>query len=255
MPNLEQIRKLNEKYKKKGPIDEYRKTKMFINEGLNIQKAFSFYIQRIKTEYEAYFEWGHSVESVLMFIDVCGFSTRFKDLSGNEISDYFHQYYDIIIPIIYDHGGEIDKIMGDGIICIFAPPFQDESLAFNINEAYHCARNIIRKTKFTKFKSKVAIHCGEVNYFRNRSGLYDEYTIIGKPLTELFRLESISKDSRINFFSGTEIDRYSKIKLRRDNIRLSSIEVPVRWVAQKHAIENLKGVDYNFFQSIRRIRR
>ena len=59
-----------------------------------------------------------------------------------------------------------------------------------------------------KFASKVAIHSGTINYFKNKTGLYKEFTLIGKPLTELFRLESISIDQRINYYDETDIRPY-----------------------------------------------
>ena len=102
-------------------------------------------------------------------------------------------------------GGEIDKIIGDGIICIFGPPFQNIELNDNINKADQCARKIIRATQKTDYTSKVALHCGSINYYKNKTGLYKEFTIVGKPLTELFRLETISIDERINYYDDTDI--------------------------------------------------
>ena len=52
-----------------------------------------------------YFDLGLPAEVVLLFIDVCSFSTRYSHLKGEEIAKYFDKYYDIIIPIIYEYGG------------------------------------------------------------------------------------------------------------------------------------------------------
>ena len=67
-----------------------------------------------------------------------------------------------------------------------------------IKEADKCAKKIIRETYNNKFESKIAFHFGRINYFKNKSAFYNELTIVGKPLTELFRLESVSKNLRIN---------------------------------------------------------
>ena len=51
------------------------------------------------------------------------------------------------------------------------------------------------------------MHCGTINYFKNKTGLYHEFTMIGKPLTELFRLESVSIDERINYYEKHKLSQ------------------------------------------------
>src|SRR5690606_7250516 len=116
----------------------------------------------------------------------CGFSTIHNELEGEDIGEYFDKYYDIIIPLIYRYGGEVDKIIGDGIICVFGPPFSSIALQDNIANADRCSREIITETKNTEYSSRVAIHSGSINYFKNKTGLYKEFTVVGKALTELF---------------------------------------------------------------------
>jgi class 3 adenylate cyclase len=250
MANLDLIKRLNSNYGKNSPIS--RETRLFeISESMNpenIQRAFSNSIANLGPKFTQYFDNGLPANVVLQFIDVCGFSTRFGELSGEEIGKYFDEYYDLVIPIIYKHGGEIDKIMGDGIICVFGPPFQDLTLRQNIMKADKCSKEIIKKTEATKFASKVAIHSGTINYFKNKTGLYKEFTIIGKPLTELFRLESISIDQRINYYDGTEIRSYYSELISQSNTFVSR---PFEWTHFPIAIRDLKGVNYSQFFSIK----
>jgi hypothetical protein len=77
------------------------------------------------------------------------------------------------------------------LFCIFGPPFQNIDLVENINKANKCSKKIIKATKDTIYSSKIAMHCGTINYFKNKSGLYREFTLFGKPLTELFRLHLV----------------------------------------------------------------
>jgi hypothetical protein len=250
MANLDLIKKLNYKYGKKSPI--VRETKLFaINEALdpdNLEKALSDSFANLGPEFTRFFDFGLSADVVLLFIDVCGFSTRFDGLDGEEIGEFFDEYYDVVIPIIYEYGGEIDKIIGDGIICIFGPPFQNITLNQNIAKADRCSKEIIKITKNTKFESKIAFHCGTINYFKNKSGLYKEFTIIGKPLTELFRLESISIDQRVNYYDGTDIRNYYS---RLINPSSSFVSSPAEWIHYSKPITNLKGVAFNQFFSIK----
>jgi class 3 adenylate cyclase len=250
MANLDLIKQLNNNYGKQSPIS--RETKLFsINEALDpdiIQKGLSNSIAALGFDFTIYFDYGLPADVVLLFIDVCGFSTRYDDLDGKEIGEYFDEYYDIVIPIIYEYGGEVDKIMGDGIICIFGPPFQSLSLNENIAKADQCSKRLIKATENTKFASKVAIHSGTINYFKNKTGLYKEFTIIGKPLTELFRLESISIDQRVNYYDGTDIRNYYRKLINSQSPFPSKI---VEWTHFPNSITGLKGVSFNQFFSIK----
>ena len=250
MANLEQIKILNQQYGKRSPFVNYN-VRENLSEAFDpdkIEKAFQDSIANLGPEYSMYFDFGVDADVALLFIDVCEFSMRFGDLTGDEIGEYFDEYYDKIIPIIYKYGGEVDKIIGDGIICEFGPPFQNETLEFNINKANLCAKEIIIATIKTKFASKVAFHCGSVNYFKNKTGLYQEYTIIGKPLTELFRLESISVDNRINYYDDTKIRSFYKDRFSNDPDNVSSQKI--LWTHYGKVITTLKGVQFDQFFSI-----
>jgi hypothetical protein len=248
MANLELIKKLNQKYNKKSPFTLSSKS-FSLNESFNtsnIEASIQNNIQTLGINYSRYFDEGKDADVVLLFIDVCNFSTRFGHLNGKQISQYFDDYYDKIIPIIYKFGGEIDKIIGDGIICVFGQPFLDKSLDYCIIKADQCAKKIIEETcDSKKFESKIAFHFGSINYFKNKSAFYNELTIVGKPLTELYRLESISENERINYFVDYKYASNWNHKINEgafDSILWALEEI-------KDLPEKLKGVNYKYFQT------
>lgn len=152
------------------------------------------------------------VDVVLLFIDMCSFSTRFGHLSNSQLSALLDQYYQTVITIIYKHNGEIDKIIGDGIIAVFGKPFLNLTGTQLFDKAEDCAKALITATKGTQFKSKIALHDGTIMYYRNKSVHYPEYTIIGKPITELHRLESIANDEAINFYFSSKYGSHTGSK-------------------------------------------
>lgn len=250
MANLEQIKYFNERFGKNSPLTR-KKVLFSINESLdedNIKKAISASIAELGSGFNAYLNKGASVDATLLFIDISNFSTTQSTLSGDEISDFFDEYYDIVIPIIYKYGGEIDKIMGDGIICLFAPPFLTISSENRRQNANNCAEEIVKTTKGTKFASKVAIHSGNIKYFKNKSGYYKEYTIVGKPLTELFRLESVSNDGCINFYADSSIHQIHKAEIEKNNM-LGFVYSRQFGPYLRHNIIGLKGVSYSAYYS------
>ncbi|NWJ53054.1 MAG: adenylate/guanylate cyclase domain-containing protein [Bacteroidetes bacterium] len=248
MANLDLIKQLNTCYGKSNPL-QFERRYFSLNESLdpgNIQKAISDSIASLGPEFTRYFDYGLPADVVLLFIDVCNFSERYGELDGEEIGEYFDEFYNIVIPLIYKYGGEIDKIMGDGIICVFGPPFQNLTLNENIIKANNCSKDIIRATNNTIYSSKIAMHCGTINYFKNKSGLYREFTLIGKPLTELFRLESISNDQCINYYDDTDIRTFYEEIISSNNL----VSRKAKWSHYQSEIDNLKGVTFERFYSI-----
>lgn len=149
MANLEQIKNLNLKYKKDSAFTRSFKI-VPLNESVdpkNIQLSFQNNINNLGLNFVQYFENGKDADVALLFIDICNFSTKNGHLNGKQISDFFDEYYDIVIPIIYEFGGEIDKIIGDGIICIFGQPFLNKSIEDCIIEADKCAKKILIETR------------------------------------------------------------------------------------------------------------
>jgi len=241
MPNIKQIISLRERYAPVQKVNDsfsVNETKNYIEgqelkkafasesfrplfENINQTKYFSVTAKQQIPEIVKYFENNQKEWVVLLFIDITNFSTKTSKLSPEKITSILDDYYNDLFPIIYKHGGEIEKVMGDGIICIFGKPFLNtEDRVEKYNRAQSCARDIIVKFKETSNSVKIALHNGEVMYYKTPTSLYEEYTMIGKALTELYRLESISVNNSINFFAGSYYDQLidkSKIKTNFKN--------------------------------------
>jgi hypothetical protein len=243
MANLRTIQRLNETYGKQSVIRNLDLDSKSLHESFTsaLNRKFSNLGQG--NLYTRHFQNRAPADLAFLFMDICSFSTRFSHLDGKGIANILDRYYKIVIPIIYKHGGEIDKIIGDGIICVFGPPFFEGNANQCIKQADLCAKEIISKTNSTIFYSKVAMHFGTVVYYNNTSVHYEEYTVVGKPVTELFRLESISMDKRVNYYSGVnKIDWY--------NIGL----LEMGWkVSGPFSTGNLKGVSYTTFKTKQKI--
>ena len=51
--------------------------------------------------------------------DMRGFTATAERLPPQELVDLLNQYFDCQVPPILDHGGEVLKFMGDGLLAIF----------------------------------------------------------------------------------------------------------------------------------------
>ena len=203
----------------------------------------SFSPQRLTPTLIEYFEKEKEAHVVLLFIDITSFSEKASVLTNSELSQYLDKYYEKTIPIIYEHGGEVEKIIGDGIICVFGEPFLNLKMENLIDKADKCSKQIILENKNSDYEVKVALHDGLIQYYKNKLVLY-EYTLIGQPLTDLFRLESVSANNRLNYFCGSKYDFH-----KNGEIEYTYISGKItKWYRSGTINVNLKG---SYFKGMR----
>lgn len=228
MPNLRQIISLREKYaskekindsfnvdeaKKHFELEELQKAYSLedykpLFESINTRRYFSVTAKKQIPDIITYFEKQKKEWVTLLYIDITDFSSKTNNLSSEDITQRLDKYYQTLIPIIYEYEGEVEKIMGDGIICIFGAPFLSSTdYKTKYIKAESCARKIINTFRATENDVKIALHSGQIIYYKTPTDDYEEYTMIGKPLTELYRLESISVPNSINYFQNSGYDK------------------------------------------------
>jgi len=254
MPNLKQVYALKSKYvelknRDRRTIDYLEKSeardvlvKAFdsnrLNENRDETRLFSFINENLnpaKPELIAYFDDAKEEDVALLFIDITSFSKTISGWSNARIKTYLDSYYEKIIPIIYQYGGEIEKLLGDGIICVFGKPFLTLSNPEYVYYAEDCAEAAIKSLYNSDKNVKVAIHKGKVNYYKVPGEHYGEYTMIGQPITELYRLESVSKPNAINFYTESSYDKLGWVYSRFDNTIVACLE---------YDIGVMQGVDF-----------
>lgn len=247
MPSIPQIIALKEKYGSKNDVN-LRQLKV-LNENFKLSAASiqnSLTYQGLDQRMISFFERQESAHLVMLFIDITSFSTKCRSYTNGQLASYLDDYYDMVIPIIYAHGGEIEKIIGDGIIAVFGRPFLFESLDNLFSRADKCAKDLIMILRGTEKEIKVALHDGSIMYYKNKTLNYPEYTIIGKPLTELHRLESVAENNSISYY---HISPYSDKAFAITGSYCVTNRYPARCGHfQKGPLKpiNLQGVDWSY---------
>ncbi len=144
------------------------------------------------------------------YIDIFGFSNRIKDYTTEQVCNYLAVYYSKVLPIIKRFDGQIDKIMGDGIIVVFSKIFNEiENNKLADASCLYCCQDCIEELKDSEFEVKAAIGSG--NLFFCKTGveqIYEEYSCIGHPLTIAYRLESIADRNQILLMEDTSLSHF-----------------------------------------------
>ena len=141
----------------------------------------------------------YRIEAVLWFSDLRGF-TRISDTSAPEaIIPLLNNYADAIIAAIHDQGGDVLKLMGDGILAIFTA--EDRSRACNaaLAAAETARLNLGRLNRQRSEKNLptaemyLGLHIGEVFYGNIGSKERLDFTVVGVAVNEVSRIASLCR--------------------------------------------------------------
>jgi len=141
---------------------------------------------------------GHTdeIHAAIWLSDMRGFTKLADRLPPQALVDLLNRYFDCQVPLILDHGGEVLKFMGDGLLAIFpigegAAPVCAQALA-----AALAARENVAAMQGTNEETDVrfglALHVGDVLYGNIGSGNRLDFTTIGPAVNLAARLEKLA---------------------------------------------------------------
>lgn len=116
----------------------------------------------------------------ILFSDVCGYTKYMEtkgDISGRA---WMQKHHDIVIPIIKGHGGEVLKIMGDGVMSSFEDTLTAVKTAVSIQKGLHEYNE--KSDKAEEIHVSMGINTGEI--------LLDGGDIIGDAVNTASRIEA-----------------------------------------------------------------
>ncbi len=58
----------------------------------------------------------------ILFVDIRGFTTFADRSTAREAVDYLNEFFQLVIPIVTEHGGHANKLLGDGLLGVFGAP-------------------------------------------------------------------------------------------------------------------------------------
>jgi len=143
---------------------------------------------------------GRSREVTVLFSDLRGFTTLSEGLSASETGHLLNIYFDAMIPIVFDHQGTLDKLMGDAVMAFFGAPGE---LNEHPQKAAQTALEMIERLKALKaergekgierLEVGIGLNTGQVTVGNLGSQSFMDYTVIGDAVNLGSRLEGLNK--------------------------------------------------------------
>jgi CheY-like chemotaxis protein len=130
----------------------------------------------------------------VMFSDLVGFTPISATLSPGELITLLNDYFDVMCPLVKQHGGDIDKFIGDAIMAIFdeargQPPPAERAVRAAL--AMQAAMPAFNAGRTVVLAMRIGINTGPV--IRGDLGsrvVRRDYTVIGDTVNQANRYES-----------------------------------------------------------------
>lgn len=181
---------------------------------------------------------GHRAEVTVLFSDIRGFTGLSERLPPDAVGRFLNRYFDEMIACVFDHGGTLDKLMGDAVMAFFGAPL---AVADHPVAACRCALAMGRRLEAIKaggivpegveLEIGVGINSGEVIAGNLGSERFIDYTVIGDNVNLASRLEGLNKryGTRIVISEATREAVGDALPCRElDTVRVKGKEQPTR---------------------------
>lgn len=142
---------------------------------------------------------GTAVDAVIWFSDLRGFTEFTDNHTAKETLARLNTAFDIIGTSIYSFGGDILKFIGDAVLAVF--PIGDgmsaEGAAQAALKAALDTHSVVKKWNAEHqhpLDLGIALHRGAVHFGNIGSSSRLDFTVIGAPVNEASRIESLCKE-------------------------------------------------------------
>ena len=133
----------------------------------------------------------------VVFIDLAGF-TGMSERSGDRIIPLLSRYFDSVSAEIQQHGGTIDKFIGDAVMAFWGAPAPNPDHAVDCCRAALACRRAVEAAGLVDdrgepVKIRIGINSGDMLVGNIGSEVRLNYTVIGDAVNIASRLESTNK--------------------------------------------------------------
>ncbi|MGH2953528.1 MAG: adenylate/guanylate cyclase domain-containing protein [Solirubrobacterales bacterium] len=170
-----------------------------LRERERIREAFGTYLDREVAEYilsDGFDEEGVEIEVSILFCDVRDFTRFAADATPQQVVAALNRLFEVIVPIIAEHGGHVDKFEGDGLLAVFGAP---EPYLDHADRAVRAACEIAAKVNAEGEAGELRVGIG-VNTGRVVAGAIGgagrlNFSVIGGAVNVAARVEELTRQT------------------------------------------------------------
>lgn len=206
-----------------------------------IREAFGTYVDPEVAErvlQEGTMLRGEEVDATVMFLDVRGFTSFVEQSQAQDVVATLNRLFELIIPIIQDHGGHVNKFLGDGLLAVFGAPTRFEDHADRAVQAAIETARAVQEEFGDELRVGIGLNSGSVVAGNVGGAGRLEFSVIGDPVNTAARVEAATRTtgdpilitdatkSRLRRFGGDLEERPAQeLKGKREPVPLFALSI------------------------------
>jgi adenylate cyclase len=144
---------------------------------------------------------GDDLRVTVLFTDIRGFTAMSEKLDAQQVVKLLNEYFTRTVDVIMEHGGVVDKYIGDALMVIFGAPVSTEHDSLNAVKAAVQMRSELAKRNAelmargeAPIRTGIGLHTGDMVAGNIGSDRRKDYTVIGDAVNLASRLEGENKN-------------------------------------------------------------
>lgn len=169
-----------------------------------------YVVQQLLENPDSFKLGGANQTITVLFADIRAFTTFAENKNPERVVSLLNHYFSAMSEIIFEHGGTLDKYIGDGLMALFGAPTATPEDARNaVNAAVAMQKRLVTLNDelladgFSKISIGIGLHTGEATIGYIGSEQRSEYTAIGDTVNLASRLESNTTGGQILISEAT----------------------------------------------------
>lgn len=137
---------------------------------------------------------GEETDVTIMFIDVRDFTGFAEQHEPAEVLAAVNGLFEVMIPVIHEHDGRVDKFVGDGLMAVFGAP---RHVPDHADKGLAAALDIVRAMEAADVPLKIGIGLNSGRVLAGNVGGAGrlEYSVMGDPVNVAARVESATRQT------------------------------------------------------------
>ncbi|MBE9033348.1 adenylate/guanylate cyclase domain-containing protein [filamentous cyanobacterium LEGE 11480] len=132
-----------------------------------------------------------SFDVTIMVTDLRGFTHYSENLEPAAVMEFLNQLQGLLSQIVVQHGGWVDKFMGDGMLAVFGAP---QPLDNHAEKALAAAQTMLLEVaQLSTLPVGIGLHSGSVVAGCLGADGHLEFTVIGDTVNVASRIEALTK--------------------------------------------------------------
>jgi adenylate cyclase len=135
---------------------------------------------------------GEIREAAVLFVDVIGSTRLAATHPPEEVVTALNAFFGIVVAVVQEHGGSVNKFEGDAALCVFGVPLEMDDASSAAMAAGRELRDRL-VTELSDLAAGIGISAGSVVAGNIGAEERFEYTVIGDAVNEAARLTELAK--------------------------------------------------------------